>query len=208
MPTLPPVPGVVKTVITGTISGASFANIFHWQMDTTGGLSNAQATQIATGVLNAYNSNVTLSLSPVVIVDSCDATDLTSTSGGVGTHTNAVTGSGTTGTPSANTCCLVKHVIARRYRGGHPRTYLPPMGATALLSSNTWQSGGVSVLQTNFNAFITGALGTTVTGNTIAAHVNVSYYSAHVLRSSPVVDLISGSIVESMVATQRRRVGR
>lgn len=209
MTTLPAAHGVVKLTIGGAIGSSVWACRLHFLMDTTAGIDNSQATQIAVSGMAAATTLFSGSLwNANTSVTSCLTEDLTSTSGGVGAASGSGHGTGSGSPPPAQNCTLVKHLIARRYRGGHPRTYLPSGDTTSMATSNTWNTTDVAALQTKWDNFINAILSTTVTGNTVAAYVNVSYYSGHALRSSPVIDAIEGSTVEAMIATQRRRVGR
>ena len=208
MPPLPAVPGVVRTAVEGTIAGSPFANIFHWLMDTTSGITNAQATTIANSVYSHYATMISGLMGTDIIATACFATDLTSSSGGVGSAAGSSAGGNLPGGIPASTSVLVKHIISRRYRGGHPRTYLPPMSHVSLLDEKNWSGSSTANMQSAWDTFVSGVLGTSVSGNTIDAHVNVSYHSGHALRPTPVIDNISGSVVEQPYATQRRRLGR
>jgi hypothetical protein len=206
--TLPPVPGVVKTVVQGAINNIPVNNIFYWLMDTTAGITDAQALQVATGVHNAYKTNMLPRFTNFYTQIQTTAQDLTTVSGGQGIFALSTAGSNGTQEIASSTCHLVSHKIARRYRGGHPRTYFPPAAGLALNDPQHWTAADVNGFQLAYNAFVAAAISSTVTGNTIDQHVSVSYHSGRVVRPVPVIDIIKSSVCETMVATQRRRIGR
>lgn len=203
-----PVPGVVKTVVEGNINGVPCNNIFYWLMDDTAGLDNAQAVQVATAVHSSYNTHLLSWIISAYTLQQTTAEDLTSVSGGTGVFGGSHPGSFGAQEIAASTSTLVTHKISRRYRGGHPRTYLPPFSGLALADPQHWTSANVNGLQTAWGAFVSGVVSGTVTGNTISQHVNVSFRSGNAPRVTPLIDPISSSIVETMVGTQRRRIGR
>jgi len=208
MPALPPVHGVVKTVVNGTVATEPFVNIFYWLMDDLSGLNNSQALQIATGTFNSYNTNMMSQFPTNVTLRSVQAIDLTSSTGGVAIFASTGAGTGGSNIGAAQNCVLVSHKIARRYRGGHPRTYFPSPSSINLQDPQHWTTTLITTFQTKYNAFVTGVIGTVVTGNTIDNHVSVSFRSGGGPRAIPVVDVISSSVAEVQVATQRRRTGR
>jgi hypothetical protein len=208
MAALPPVDAVVRTAVEGTISGSAYANIFHWSYDSTGELTNANCNQLAEFVLTGYGTLLTAGFPDYVVASNCEVTDLSSASAGVGSYSGTFPGGGPSTAVPASACTLVKHYIARRYRGGHPRTYLPPQVESAMSDPHNWGPTYTASIQTAWDAFTHGVMNAETTGFEITGLVNVSYYSGHVLRPTPVVDVITGSSVEGPIATQRRRLGR
>lgn len=206
--TFVPVPGVVKTVVEGNINGVSCNNIFYWLMDDLAGLDNAQALQVATAVHQSYSSHLLAWITSAYTLKQTTSEDLTSASGGTSAFASSASGSFGAQEIAASTATLVTHKIARRYRGGHPRTYLPPFSGLALADPQHWTSANTNGLQTAWGAFVTAVVAATVTGNTISQHVSVSFHSGGAPRAVPLVDPIASSVVELMVATQRRRIGR
>jgi hypothetical protein len=146
--------------------------------------------------------------------------DLSTATGGVGEHFQATAGTSSSGIPTAATCTLINYVIARRYRGGKPRSYFPFGGpgdqATRQTWSATYTTSVTSLLSTYFNSVINQTAGST----TITAHVNVSYYSGFTVvtnpitgraknvskvRTTPLVDNIQSWSVQVHPSSQRRR---
>jgi hypothetical protein len=51
---------------------------------------------------------------------------------------------------------MIRHKIGVRYRGGHPRTYLPPSAVINTLDGDNWQAGFVVTVGTNWTAYTAG----------------------------------------------------
>lgn len=218
MPPLPAVRHVVKAIHTGTdeSEGLPWAVISHWSYSQPGDtdLTNAQANVIAAKFVNSWRDNI----SPVTGDDLTDTQveiiDLTSATAASGL---ALDGNpGTSGGPmiSPSSCLLVSKHIARRYRGGHPRTYWP--GAAQNLSTvdvgRSVDSAHVVATTAHLNAYY-GDIPPAVTtdgdtGCDVFQEVCVSYHSGGVLRPAPVVDVILSYTPQMVFATQRRRLHR
>lgn len=206
MPTLPPVARAARVAISGTISTTDWSCILHFLFDTTPSSTNMQ--ELATKSLTHWNFYLTPNFSNGYKTTTCITEDLSATPALPGAASSSVTGGDSTGLIGAQTCMLVKHTIARRYRGGHPRTYLPSPGADKLTDDGHWTSSIVTSSQTNWDGFIGAVISDTYTGTTVDSYINISYHSGGAPRVTPVTDLITGSVVENVIATQRRRVGR
>jgi hypothetical protein len=112
--------------------------------------------------------------------------------------------------------------IARRYRGGKPRTYLPMGDSGYLLNPQEWNTTFLGLAQAALNQIISDYAVTTVAGCSLGTLVNVSYYSGFTIRPSPpiagvrakniptvrtaaVVDAVTSWTAEAKLASQRRR---
>lgn len=122
----------------------------------------------------------------------------------VGTNTG-------TAMPSSAAVC-VSETILRRYRGGHPRTYMMVGSASDYASSSIkmWQPSFLSNIQSGWDDFLADFPYTI--GSRTWNPVNVSYWETvggdRVLRTTPVVDDIVGFIARDRVCSQRRRLGK
>jgi hypothetical protein len=148
------------------------------------------------------------------------ATDLSTTSSPQVEDDTVIIGAQTYASVPAGTALVVKFHTARRYRGGHPRIYVPGMGISDLATPQSWNSTTISTLLSEWNYFIGGlASGTYGAMNTLK-HVNVSYFQGFTnvtypsgrtrpvpkLRvAGPIVDNITSLAINPKVASQRRR---
>lgn len=180
---------------------------------------NTACTSIAT----AWNTNLAPWMGTQVTLTQVVAEDLSASTAPIGSALVSHTGSRTGTNLTAGQCVVVKNEISRRYRGGHPRTYLPAFTATDLTSANVWNTSSTSGLVTSWAAFITSAQSAinTYSSGAGAQMVNISYYngfhnvtspttgrvrSIPTLRSpSPVIDVVTSFAANPNVCSQRRR---
>lgn len=160
--------------------------------------------------------------SPQVICTGFEVTDLTSATSASGAASGSIVGSRLGGALPAEVAFLLNFKIARRYRGGKPRMYLPYGTDTDVATSQTWLPTSV----TNFTAswatgMVPSVVGHTVGGTTIGAQVSISYYSGFLTtgpdslgrfhyppkpRSVAIApDVVSAYIGSAKFGSQRRR---
>lgn len=197
----------------------SVSTRFFW-MFSSGSPSASDAVTFASQGFNAAATMHSL-WGPSTILVGAKWTDLSSSTGNVGEHAGSQAGTTTsTGVLPGSTCLLVNYLTNRRYRGGHPRAYLPFGMSSDLLSRQQWGSTFLSTATSQFGAFL-GTLGTTTSsGITWTQHSNVSYYQgftvvtnpstgrAHnkpTLRPTPHVDPITSWALSVVPGSQRRR---
>jgi|HubBroStandDraft_1064217.scaffolds.fasta_scaffold121054_2 hypothetical protein len=215
MPALPVVPNVLKIVYSGTIGAHNWACINHcaWSGTTpTAAALNALATDLEapwSADLKAYWHTST-------ILEEIQLTDLTTLSGAVGSATPAMAGTSAGVEIGGNASVLVDFPSSYRYRGGHPRMYLPPFVQSQLASSSAWASGAISqagtfmaALQALYNSSTSG--GTTLAGQCAVSYVNKALNpTPPYRRTTPLVMPIPTDTftVQAEIASQRRRIGR
>jgi hypothetical protein len=145
---------------------------------------------------------------------SVQAVDLGVTTPATGASTHAaITGQDATGPVPPSTCVLVQELIPDRYRGGHPRHYMPPMGAGALTStSDSWTPTKVGLYQTAYSAMINGATTAVPASSNCAVRYNYTYTDVpakhkwmHTRSSFNDAPLVTNWVVKANIAGQSRR---
>jgi hypothetical protein len=146
--------------------------------------------------------------------------DLSSATGAVGVGTTSHTGTRAGVVIPAATALMIQFFIARRYRGGKPKVFLPAGTQPDLGSNQSWASAFVTAAASDWGTFITQLTTSGWTGAGTITHVNVSYYSGFTVvtnpithrarnvptpRGAPVVDPVISYGVEVGLASQRRR---
>lgn len=216
MPPLPNVSGVVKLIISSSRSDSDVVNIVH--VGYTGGPPSAAnlTTYLTSDVEPATSTLFDAEGSTDLVGVSIEAIDLSSSTGASATVALTASGIRTGDFAPASAAVVCSWDIARRYRGGHPRSYFPfgTAGTYEASSSKLWDSGFIADVQTKVDtwmaALVTGAIGST----TFTGLVNVSYVDKNVnpvppyRRTVPVVDDITGSTVKQRICSQRRRLGK
>jgi hypothetical protein len=150
-----------------------------------------------------------------------DFVDLSSVDGASGTALGAPTvGTRTGNYLPAGAAVLVNHTIARRYRGGKPRSYLPLFTAPDMNGPSKWDVTAQANLQTAFRAFQTDVAAISELGTALAGPISISYFNGYAAprprsnghlmypsarRPTPHVDPILSSSVNSKPGSQRRR---
>lgn len=131
--------------------------------------------------------------------------DINSDSGAAGTGGEVTPGTLDVEPYPASTAIVINHAIARRYRGGKPRTYAPFGSSNNLLTAGTFNTTFTGDVTTAWASFITSCLAASSGGCDISTYISVSYFADKVLRETPHVDTITSSLARQAVGTQRRR---
>lgn len=115
---------------------------------------------------------------------------------------------------------IISHETARKYRGGHSRSYIMGMPANQLADGNTWTSPWQTTMLTAWNAFLSGLL---TTGVPVAVgtlqHVVAHRYGRtkdgtpgtpdsdlpSVPLDKPFTDPVTAEVANPQVGSQRRR---
>jgi hypothetical protein len=206
MPPLPPVPGVVKIEFLWTQNGVPAANIFHASYSGSAP-SSSDCTAIAGQIDTAFwTSGFRGFFSNFTTLQGIRVTDIATDTGASGEYSDGNSGTISEEGVGAQMCVLVNYSIARRYRGGHPRTYYPGLSNTYLESPQQWDSDGVTAVN-SAAANLYEILQTASSGSTtLTGQVCVSYRTGDAPRVTPLVEAISSAVVNGSVKTQRRRL--
>lgn len=186
----------------------------------TGTLNTTDAQTWLGNMVTALATFVNLQLVTDISLVLSELTDLTSNTAAQVQDNTVHAGSGPGQVQSAGVSFVIRKHILRRYRGGHPRVYIPGIAATRLATPTQWNAADVSAITSAYTTFI-GAC----TANTNPAaigtitHVNISYFQGftnHTFpsgrvkaiptpRVTPLVDLVVGLGGNAVPGSQRRR---
>jgi hypothetical protein len=138
----------------------------------------------------------------------CTVADWGSAEGLTGSALSEGTG-GLTGIPlSAQTCTLVNLAQPLRYRGGHPRWYLPYADAAALGNPIAYSSDFLEAVQTDLNSLLAGLNSLDEpTGTPVLVCYHTRDHVGDVLQP-PSHQVVTALTVNPTPATIRRRVRR
>lgn len=142
-------------------------------------------TTLAGDIESAWAAHLASLAHPFWSLNEVDVLDIATDSGLSGQWTGATDGT-RSGTSSATQVATnVEFGIARRYRGGKPRMYLPP-GITADYSNdNQWLSEYISAVNTGVTAFFSAIEALSIGSMGTLQHVNLSYYKGFTNRTLP-----------------------
>jgi hypothetical protein len=205
-------PKAVKIAVDATVEGETCTNLFHAINNT-----NVSAPTfltmgaIVSAFFNAWEARVLPPLSHTYVLELVTATYL----GDIVTPTASLAGpapGGDASSPLPLQCAaVVKWNIASRYRGGHPRSYLPGITDGSTLDRRTLTSAAVTALQlamTEFAGDVNLNLPTGWEFGTVHRFGPPCGALPNAQCVAPSVEVIGGPIVDSVLGTQRRRLHR
>jgi hypothetical protein len=206
MPPLPAVPNVIKFTVKGSSGGSEWNTLLHWTYTGTAPTGGALSAFSST-LLTTWGTQFGPLMDASCQVNEVAAIDLSTTSGAAGGATSVLPGTRVGGALPASTCVVVSKAIARRYRGGHPRSYLCLGVAEDLDDNSHWTSSMVVATDGAYAAMLSAMNGQTSGGCTLGNECCVSYRTGLAARVVPLVELVVGIIVRTLIGSQRKRIG-
>lgn len=204
---LPDAPGAVRIEHRGTINDLPYANIFHVQGSIgtyTQGDINAVATAMHAAYFNAFGALLNNQTKMV----STTAIDLSSRTGYVGFDTTGHTGAvAATSLPPNSLAVCLSWEIRDRYRGGHPRMYIPARNMADVLLGRNMNATTQGLYDGAANGYLTSVRNMTAGGQTWLP-ICVRYWSNHQLLPVPLQRHIDDVKVGTRFDSQRRRMGK
>lgn len=197
--------------MTGLTQARPWANIIHLQYTGTrpsDSTLNALATQVGAAWASSLAAQVANNTSITLIT----CTDLSDISGAQGSSNQSVPGSGLSTNPlPVSVAACITWKTAARWRGGHPRNYLPGMVGANVTNGTSWTGTYRSALQTAAGTFHTNLNAMTVGGNTwvhvcLRRHQTLVDGTHSILNPAVPIPIIT-TLVDSRIDSQRRRLG-
>jgi hypothetical protein len=174
---------------------------------------------IAADIATAWNTNIGPHVHETYQLVEIDVLDIASVAGASGQWTGSDAGA-VSGTALPSQCAMnVEFNIARRYRGGKPRMFVPPSQTSDQVNASHWASSVVTATTAYMLAFFTAVEAISVGAVGALSHVNLSYYSGFTnitnssgreravpkYRAAALVDPVEGYAAKSLIGSQRRR---
>lgn len=225
MPALPAVASTLRVQLKHTVGAdVDVLNRFYLLYSGTAP-TGAGLNTMAAAVESAWASDLKTYASSTVTLTEIIIEDLTSSTSAIGTWSGSTAGT-RAGTFQAGACVLINFTIARRYRGGKPRVYLPYLVGGDVTTPQLWNTTTTAALLTAWNTFMTAVIAAGPSGTTITGQVSVSYYEGFTNYMGPtgryrarstvksgtelpiVPDAVTSTTVNAKVASQRRRTGQ
>ena len=215
---LPDVPCVrIRLLYSSTYSTDAGSRIF---LSYTGSAPTAaNCDTLASDVASAWNSNLASLINENIALTSVDVLDIATDSGNSGLWTGDDPGTYSGVEIPFSAATNIEFVIARRYRGGKPRIFLPPPAQPAMVDGGHWTSTFVTAVNTGWAAFAAALEALTIGSMGSLKHVNLSYYKGFTnvanssgreravptYRASALHDDITGYSCKAEIGSQRRR---
>jgi len=181
--------------------------------------SAANCVTLAGDISSAWGTDLKGDCQDDISLTEVDVLDIATNSGLSGQWTGSITGTnGSTLTPIQ--CAInIEYGIARRYRGGKPRCFLPPGGNSELTGANRWSSAFLAQVTTDIENFFTAVQALSIGSMGTLVHVNLSYYKGFTnitnssgreravptYRGTALSDVVTGYFPKATIGSQRRR---
>jgi hypothetical protein len=181
--------------------------------------SAANCNTLASDVAAAWLAHLSEDCASNTALTEVDVLDIATDSGASGNWTGDSFGTASGATVPQNVAVNVEFDIARRYRGGKPRMFLPPATVAQLLDVSHWTSSFITQVNTDMAAFFTAIAALDIGSLGALAHVNLSYYKGFTnianssgreravptYRNSALLDSVEGYACKAEVGSQKRR---
>ena len=176
-------------------------------------------TTLASDIAAAWASHLAAIVTEKFVLTEVDVLDITSETGASGQWAGTDAGTMTGDSLPAAVANNIEFGIARRYRGGKPRMFLPPPDNTAQEDAGHWTSSFVTTSNAAVLAFFTEIEALAIGSVGTLAHVNLSYYKGFTnisnssgreravptYRDAALVDSVESYITKLQMGSQRRR---
>lgn len=224
MTALPPAADVIRVehdFVIGTDATAGVRLFFRYSG---GPPDSADCVSIATAAMALAVTHLVPLFDTDGAINSITVTDLNSDTGAQGIYAVQHTGTRTGVFLPSGVAVVSAYQIARRYRGGKPRSYWPFGTDTDLANASLFASASVTEFQDGISAYIAGVSGITEGTTVVGPHLNVSYYgppnvivtnpvtgrarTVSTKRVTPLQDVILTQTVDQIPGSQRRRYQR
>lgn len=176
-------------------------------------------TSLAGDVEAAWLAHLAALIPPSWALTEVDVLDITTDAGASGQWTGDEAGTNEGTVFPSQVATNVEFNIARRYRGGKPRMFLPPGTQSDGLDAGHWSTDFVDSVNTGMAAFFAEIEALSIGAVGALAHVNLSYYQSFTnvtnssgrMRAAPkyrtvaLVDTVEGYACKAKMGSQRRR---
>ena len=181
-----------------------------------------QCEALAGSIWTLWGSNFGPLAGTDVAIQEVVVTDLSSLTAAQGSYTATAAGGRSGAILPAACACLINFQIARRYRGGKPRVYMPFGTDSDLLTPQGWTGGFLTEVDGNFSDHIASILTHSWSDGVIVGQVSVSFYegttveeygtppyqrarNVPIRRATPLIDPVTFAAANPILGSQRRR---
>jgi len=220
MPSPPTVPDVMRFRISGVLTNDAAWGVRIYTGYTGGVPTVANMLTLCEGVGTAWNDTVVSFQNIGVTTTEIDGIDLSATDGAGNTADVSYSGVADTSPTPNQVAAVAKFDIARRYRGGKPKMYIPGIDSQYVSDESHWKTSFADDMGSGMNAFNTAIKATYADAVTLTGIVNVSFYEGFTSVENPIthrwrnvptyrdvalVDVVGGFTVDQVFGTQKRR---
>jgi hypothetical protein len=176
-------------------------------------------TTIAADIEAAWAANIAAVVNEYCALTEIDVLDITSLTGASGQWTGSTPGTMAEASLPAAIATNIEFGIARRYRGGKPRMFLPYPGVSAMEDGGHFTTAFQTAAHTAITGFMTACEDISVGAVGALNHVSLSYYSGFknitnssgreravpTYRDTALVEAVESYAVKLEMGSQKRR---
>lgn len=203
---LPPIHDVCRISVRGNNAGLAWANVFHASV-VTESLDTAELDNFADNIMSDYHAHMMAHVENEVRVTDVTVTCLDSDIAPQGAAAGSMAGAYSGQPYPAQVAVCISWKQALRYRGGHPRNYLPGIPLAAGADNHSLSPVYIASYLADANAFLAAINARSPGGNPCALGM-VSYIKNKIYRVPPLFFPYASAQVHGRLDTQRRRLGR
>lgn len=218
----PPLPDIpcVRVRLSGNLgTNAEWGNRFYLAYSGSAP-TGANCVTLAGDIATIWAEHIAQAVNPSNALEEVDVLDIATDMGLSGQWTGNEPGTeGSGANMPLQVATTVEYNIARRYRGGKPRIYLPPASMGMASNEVAWSNAFVTDLESWVPAFFSDIAATSVGAMGTLKHVNLSYYQGYTnvevpgtrayakptYRPVAIHDDIVGYSPKKIMSSQRRR---
>lgn len=181
--------------------------------------SGANCSDLASAIAEQWNDQLATLVSTAYGLKEVDVLDIATDSGLSGQWTGSHSGSRSGNWLPDSVATNIEFNIARRYRGGKPRMFLPPPIQSDLNTQSAYTGSFVSEVQTGIDTFFLAVSEESIGSMGTLGHVNLSYYKGFTnitnssgreravptYRATALHDDVTGYSPKTVIGSQRRR---
>jgi len=181
--------------------------------------SGANCATLASDIAAAWSSHIQSLISDNFALEEVDILDIATETGLSGQWTGVHSGGDSSSPLPANCAINIEYNIARRYRGGKPRIYLPPAGNDQATNQVSWAGSFLTTMNEAYTAYIDEIEALSIGSMGTLNHVNLSYYKGFTnitnssgreravptYRATALHDNVVGYSTKTIIGSQRRR---
>ena len=182
--------------------------------------SAANCVTLANSIGVAWGAQLKQMMSTNGLLEGVTVTDLASNAGNTGAAPFATAGTRVGSEITQAVATVLNFHIARRYRGGKPKVFLPYGVVADSTTGSNWLAAYVTAMNAAWAAFQTAVNGLVAGTTTLGVQQNVSYFSGSTANTSiskwarrnvpapravPVVEPITSAVTQPILGSQRRR---
>lgn len=179
----------------------------------------ANCNSLASDIATAWQTDIASLVPAAWSLVEVDVLDIATDSGNSGNAAVSYAGTRSGDALPAQCAANIEYNIARRYRGGKPRIYMPIGVMTDLQNQSEWSNSMVTSIEAGWNSFMSAVQALTVGSMGTLTHVNLSYYKGFTnivnssgreravptYRAAALVDTVTGYAAKVQVSSQKRR---